>query len=204
MGGIVLVEFVWGRSLPKSLRTHPSLVLYCFWFNNLTEGLTTNTKLFEGDTSLLSFVHDTQTSANNLNKDLELISNWDFQWKINFNPDFPQQAQKLIFIRKAKKMSHPSIVFNNASVSPSSSQKHLGINYASHQFNIWWTSKIAFFQDKQNIRTTPKIIKSAIKIRNNQIYDLFFRSHLDCGDILHSSCPFTKNWNLFSIMPAWL
>ena len=35
-----------------------------------------NAKLFADDTSLFSVIHDIQTSANNLNKDLERISNW--------------------------------------------------------------------------------------------------------------------------------
>ena len=48
--------------------------------------------------SLFSVVHDIQTSANNLindlnlNKDLERISNWATQSKMNFNPDTTKQA----------------------------------------------------------------------------------------------------------------
>ena len=61
----------------------PSLVLCCFLFiyiNGLTEGLTTNAMLFADDTSWFSLVHDTQTSANDFNKGLEIINNWAFQW----------------------------------------------------------------------------------------------------------------------------
>ena len=32
-------------------------------------------------------MHDIQTIANNLNKDLERISKWPTQWKTNSNPD---------------------------------------------------------------------------------------------------------------------
>ena len=53
--------------------------------------------------SLFSFTHDIQTSANNLNKDLERISKWATQWKMNFNPDSTKQAQEVIFSRKLKK-----------------------------------------------------------------------------------------------------
>ena len=56
------------------------------YINDLTEDLSTNAKLFADDTSLFSVIHDIQTSANNLNKDLERISNWATQWKMNFNP----------------------------------------------------------------------------------------------------------------------
>ena len=50
-------------------------LLFLIYINDLTEGLTTNVKLFADDTSLFSVVHDTQTSANHLNKDLKIINN---------------------------------------------------------------------------------------------------------------------------------
>ena len=62
-------------------------LLFLIYINDLTEGLTTNVKLFPDDTSLLFVVHNTQTSANDLSKDLKIINNWAFQWKMNFNPD---------------------------------------------------------------------------------------------------------------------
>ena len=38
------------------------------------------------DTSLFPVVHDTQTSANDVKKDLDMINNVAFEWKMNFNP----------------------------------------------------------------------------------------------------------------------
>ena len=46
-------------------------LLLLIYINDLTEGLPSNAKLFADDTSLFSVIHDIQTSANNLNKDLE-------------------------------------------------------------------------------------------------------------------------------------
>ena len=97
------------------------------YINDLSEGLSTNAKLFADDTSLFSVIHDSQTSANVLNKDLEMIHNWAFQWKMNFNPDPTKQAQEVIFFRKTKKLPHPPLVFNNTNVTQSIYQKHLGI-----------------------------------------------------------------------------
>ena len=73
------------------------------YINDLTEGLSPNVKLFADDTSLFSVIHDIQTSADNLNKDLERIGNWATQWKMNFNPHTTKQAQEVIFSRKLKK-----------------------------------------------------------------------------------------------------
>ena len=54
-------------------------LLFLIYINDLTEGLTTNVKLFTDDTSLFSVVHNTQTSANDLNKYLKTLDNWVFQ-----------------------------------------------------------------------------------------------------------------------------
>ena len=51
-------------------------LLFLIYINDLTEGLSTNAKLFADGTSLFLVMHDIQTSANNLNKDLERTSNW--------------------------------------------------------------------------------------------------------------------------------
>ena len=50
-------------------------LLFLIYINELTEGLSTNVKLLTDDTSLFSVVHDTQTSVNDLNKDLKTINN---------------------------------------------------------------------------------------------------------------------------------
>ena len=81
-----------------------SPLLFLIYINDLTEGLSSNAKLFADDTFFFSVIHDIQTSANNLNKDLERISKWATQWKTNFNPDATKQAQEVIS-RKSKKRS---------------------------------------------------------------------------------------------------
>ena len=44
-----------------------------------------------------SVLYDINQSRNNLNDDLEKISNWAFQWKMSFNPDINKQAQEVLF-----------------------------------------------------------------------------------------------------------
>ena len=102
-------------------------LLFLIYIDDLTEGLTTNVKLFADDISFFSVVHDTQTSANDPNKDLIIINDWVFQWKMNFNPDPTKQTHEVVFSRKAKEIYPPPLVFNNTNVCQSSSQKHLGV-----------------------------------------------------------------------------
>ena len=91
-------------------------LLFLIYINDLSEELSTNAKLFADGTSLFSVTDDNQASVNVLNKDLEMIHSWVFQWKLNFNPDPTKQAQEVNFSRKTKKLPHPPLVFNNTNI----------------------------------------------------------------------------------------
>ena len=105
--------------------------------NDLSDGLTSNPKLFVDDISLFSVIHNINSTANNLNRDLMKISNWVFQWKMRFNPDPNKQAQEVIFSRKINKIDHPPLYFNQNLVKSSSTHKHLGMVLDSRlDFNL--------------------------------------------------------------------
>ena len=82
----------------------------------MSDNLHCNAKLFAVDTSLFSTVKVSDRIANNLNKDLEEINKWAFQWKMRFNPDPTKQVEEVVFSRKATKKIHPKIFFNNVPV----------------------------------------------------------------------------------------
>ena len=71
--------------VPQRWILGPLLFLTCI--NDLSDGLKSECKLFADDTSLFSVVDDINTSASDINEDLEEIGNWNFKWKMNFNPD---------------------------------------------------------------------------------------------------------------------
>ena len=100
-------------------------LLFLIYINDLSDNLSTTAKLFADDTFLFSIVLNVDSSASHLSSDLSKISNWAFQWKMNFNPDPSKQAQELIFPRKFQKTWHPFIYFNNKSVKQSPSLKNL-------------------------------------------------------------------------------
>ena len=145
----------------------------------------TNAKLFTDDTSLFSVIHDIQIFANNLNKDLERISNWATQWKIKFNPNTTKQVQEVFFSRKVKKTVHPPLLFN-ATVTWTFSQKHLGI-IIDNQLKFDGDIKMMF-------RKISKIKGLLCKLHNFlpraaaliTIYKAFIRPYIDYCDILYN------------------
>ena len=139
---------------------------------------------FADDSSLFSVVNDPKTSAQELNHDLTLISNWAFQWKMCFNPDPSKQAVQQVFSRKRKKIDHPILYFNNLEAKSVNEHKHLGLimdtklTFASH------------INDKlSKARKGIGILKSLnqylpTKILD-QIYKMYIRPHLDFCDIIY-------------------
>ena len=161
-------------------------LLFLIYINDLADNLSSNVKLFADDTSLLSVVHDVNASARELYDDLKKINKWAFQWKMSFNPNPSKQAQEVIFSRKIKKLSHPSLVFNSNNVLQTSSQKHLGITL---------DVKLTFGERLNNVlnkvNKTIKTIGLLHKLQNLlsrstliTIYKALVRPHLDYGDIL--------------------
>ena len=78
------------------------------YINDLEEGIKSEVKFFADDTSLFSIVRNPDTTADDLNHDLNLINQWAFQWafqwKMSFNPDPNKQAIQLTFSHNGKKM----------------------------------------------------------------------------------------------------
>ena len=70
------------------------------YINDMPDGLTSISKMFADDTSLLSNVFHINESANDRNVDLEKISRWVYQWKMQFNPDPNKQTNAVIFSQK--------------------------------------------------------------------------------------------------------
>ena len=75
-------------------------LLFFIWISDLSDGLKIERKLSADDTFLFSVVHDINTSASDLNDDLEKIGNGAFQYKINFSTDLNKETQEIIFSSK--------------------------------------------------------------------------------------------------------
>ena len=100
-------------------------LLFLVYINDLEDGIKSSIKFFADDTSLFSVIRDPLVSANELNHDLDLISQWAHQWKMSFNPDPTKVAEEVLFSLKNQSTEHPPIYFNNIEVK---TLKHKHIN----------------------------------------------------------------------------
>ena len=55
---------------------------------------------------LFSIVNNAALSAEELNHDLQIISNWAHQWKMSFNPEATKQAIEILFSQKRTNVNH--------------------------------------------------------------------------------------------------
>ena len=159
-------------------------LFFLIYINDLSDGLTSNPKLFADVTSLFSVVQNINSTANDLNSDLIKISDWEMRWKMRFNPDPKKQAQEGIFSRKINKIDHSPLYFNENLVKSSSTQKHLGmildtkLDFSLHLKNV---------QNKVNktIGLLRKLRDTLPKTSLITIFKSFVRPHLDYGDIIY-------------------
>ena len=73
---------------------------YCFlvYIKDLADGLSSNAKLFEDDTSLFSVIHDVDISLNELNNDIYQSKKWAFQWKWALTQTQASRSEKLFLV----------------------------------------------------------------------------------------------------------
>ena len=80
-------------------------LFFLVYVHDLVDNISSVAKLFADDTSLFTVVYNEETSATVLNNDLNLIKQWAFEWKMQFNPDVNKQAVEVIFSCKRNKPS---------------------------------------------------------------------------------------------------
>ena len=152
--------------------------------NDLEKGIKSSVNFFADDTSLFSTVYDPKISSDELNHDLQLISQWAFQRKMSFNPDPTTPAEEIMFSRKLNQQVHPPLFFNNIMVKQVNEHKHLGLTLNS---KLTFTNHVV-----ENIAKARKgvgVIKylsSYVPIKNlDQIYKMHVRPHLDFCDVIY-------------------
>ena len=93
--------------VPQGSLLGPLFFLICI--NDLVDDLGSDVKLFADDTYLFTVVYDETVAADQLNRDLKAVTNWAYQWKMQFNPDINKQAVQVL--SKENKTNSPTLIF---------------------------------------------------------------------------------------------
>ena len=178
-------------------------LFFLVYMNDLAVGLKCNVKLFADDTSLFTVVEDSNTAANDMNHDLDLISQWAHTWRMSFNPDPQKQAVELTFSRKKIEIKHPVILFNNIPVKKVVEHKHLGIILDS-KLSFSAHIKSAISKTRKGIGLLKYLSNYLPRYTLNELYKLYVRPHLDYGDVIYhipaKVCDLSQNIVLPNLM----
>ena len=161
-------------------------LLFLIYINDLPGNIQSTCKTFAYNTSLSSHVFHKYKSQSALNNDLQVTSNWAFQWKMQFNPDPNKQAQEVYFSKKSNNEKSLPVTFNNVKAVTCSTQKHLG---------ILLEKRLSFkehIQSKMNkcYKVIGVIKRLSINIPRDallRIYKSFIRPHLDYRDVIYDN-----------------
>ena len=122
-------------------------------------------------------------SQRGLNNNLSIISEWVFQWKMQFNPDPNKQGNEVYFSRKSNTDYYIPIKLNNILVQLCELQKNLGVTLGKHlNFHGHIERKIKIFN-----KLIGTIKHLSVQLRRKsllKIYKSYVRPHFDYGDIM--------------------
>ena len=99
-------------------------LFFLIYINDLPGNVQFSCQIIAEYTSFLSHVFDKYKSQNVFSDDLQVISNWAFQWKMQFIPDPNKQAKKVYFLEKSNNENSIYVTFNNTKVVTFSTQKY--------------------------------------------------------------------------------
>ena len=157
-------------------------LLFLVYINDITESIQSNIKLFADDTSISQSHTNPTFRAQVLNSDLEAVSQWAANWKINFNAT----KTELMTIKRDNKVIEP-LIFNNTTLNEVSEHKHLGLVL---QNNCKWDRHIHNLIKKITpLLSCLKSYKYRLSRRSlDRIYRTFILPIFDYADIIYDGC----------------
>ena len=160
-------------------------LLFLVYINDLTDNISSSMRLFADDSSLFLRVRDIQVCQATLTNDLDMITQWAYQWKMQFNPDISKQAIEVIFSQKrTQKPNHPPLLFNGIPVRREADTKHLGLTLDEKlTFRKHVNEKIK--KANKGVGLLRFLSRFASRKVLNTIYKLYVRPHLDFGDVIY-------------------
>ena len=156
-------------------------LFFLVYINDLVDNVHCDVRMFADDTSLFSVVNEVNRTAEDLNRDLETVRLWAWQWKMQFNAD---KTEEIIFSCKRRKPFHPPLSLGSNEINTKSEHKHLGLTLDS-KLNFESHIREASLKARRGIGMIKYLSKYVSRNVLDQIYKLYVRPHLDYGDIIY-------------------
>ena len=102
-------------------------LFFLVYINDIIDNVRCDSKLFADDTSLCSVVRNDR-SIEELNRDLDLLRLWSWQWKMHFNVD---KTEEVICLTKRDKPLHDPLTLGTDDIDRQMEHKHIGIALVS-------------------------------------------------------------------------
>ena len=155
-------------------------LFFLVYINDIADNVRCDIKLFADDTSIFSVVRNDRSSEE-LNRDLERLRFWSWQWKMHFNAD---KTEEVIFSTKRNKPLHDPLTLGTDDIERKTEHKHIGMVLDS---KLSFQSHIseAILKARRGIGIIRHISKYVSRNVLDQVYKLYVRPYLDYGDIIY-------------------
>ena len=157
-------------------------ILFLIYINDLIKVVGSDIRIFADDTFIFRIVNS--TSATELMKDLNAITRWSVQWKLEFNPTMTKQAVEVLFSNNKIKSKLDPLVLNGILIKQEDETKHLGFTLDSKlQYQSHIEEKLAKARSGLGLMKQLKKWVSPDVLEN--IYKLYIRPNLDYADVMY-------------------
>ena len=157
-------------------------ILFLIYINDLIEVVSSDIRIFADDTFIFRIVD--ATSSEELIKDLEAITRWSVQWKLEFNPSLSKQAIEVLFSNKRTKTKLDPLIFNGFLIKQLEETLHLGLKIDSNlDYKLHIEKKLAKSRSGLGLmRQLKKWVSHEVLVN---IYVMYIRPNFDYADIIY-------------------
>ena len=155
-------------------------LFFLVYINDIVDNIHCDIRLFTDDTSIFSVVRNDRSSEE-LNKDLERLPLWSWQLKMYSTADKPEEV---IFSIKRNVPYHDPLKLGNDEIDRKTEHKRIE-KVLDSQLSFQCHIREAILKARRGIGIIRYISKYVSRNVLDQVYKLYVRPHLDCGDIIY-------------------
>ena len=164
-------------------------LLFLIYINDITSEVTSNIKLFADDTTIYVTVDDPAQASDQLNRDLDSISNWAHQWLVTFSPP---KTESMLITFKTRNQPHPPLFLENAKIVEVNCHKHLGVTLTN---DLTWKDHIPNIVKTagENVDLMSRLMYKLDRKTLQTMYFSFVRPKLEYANIVWSNLNQTQS-----------